>query len=143
MDCYEYLAAVLEKTGFTASKKASKRASVKYSMRPLCKCGLKPAAVNYRKNGRTYYRTRCERCNYQGQDAAGVPAWQRKGYKKKNHCEKCGFASSHSEQFDVYHIDGDLRNCRFRNLKTVCANCQRILQKTGVKWRQGDLTPDF
>jgi hypothetical protein len=25
----------------------------------------------------------------------------------------------------------------------VCANCQRILHKEGVQWRQGDLTPDF
>jgi hypothetical protein len=25
----------------------------------------------------------------------------------------------------------------------VCANCQRILHKEGVQWRQGDLVPDF
>ena len=29
------------------------------------------------------------------------------------------------------------------NLKTICANCQRIMQKQGVKWKQGDLLPDF
>ena len=68
---------------------------------------------------------------------------RRKAIKKKSTCEKCGFTSKYPEQFNVYHIDGDLSNCRYRNLKTVCANCQRILQKEGVKWRQGDLTPDF
>jgi predicted HNH restriction endonuclease len=43
----------------------------------------------------------------------------------------------------VFHIDGNLDNCRPSNLKTICANCQRILHKEGVKWRQGDLVPDF
>ena len=49
----------------------------------------------------------------------------------------------HNEQFDVYHLDGDLNNCRPSNLKTICANCQRIIQKENYKWKQGDLTPDF
>ena len=40
-------------------------------------------------------------------------------------------------------LDGDLTNTRFSNLKTVCANCQRIMQKEGVKWKQGNLIPDF
>ena len=43
----------------------------------------------------------------------------------------------------VFHLDGDLQNCRPTNLKTICANCQRIMQKTGVRWKQGDLRPDF
>jgi hypothetical protein len=43
----------------------------------------------------------------------------------------------------VFHIDGNLENCRPQNLKTICANCQRILQKEGVVWKQGDLVPDF
>jgi hypothetical protein len=25
----------------------------------------------------------------------------------------------------------------------VCANCQRSLYRDGVRWRQGDLEPDF
>ena len=53
------------------------------------------------------------------------------------------FKSKHLEQFNVYHIDGSLRNTSYRNLKTICANCQRVLQKEGVKWKQGDLLPDF
>ena len=60
----------------------------------------------------------------------------------KSECDKCGF-KGHAEQFNVYHIDGNLTNTHFNNLKTICANCQRLLQKKGVKWKQGDLVPDF
>jgi len=65
------------------------------------------------------------------------------GYKKKSTCDKCGYTSKYIEQFDVFYVDGNLTNNRYTNLKTVCANCQRTLQKEGVKWRQGDLRPDF
>lgn len=111
-------------------------------MRPLCKiCGEKPVAVNYYKGKKAYYRSKCDCCS-RG-NTPGKPKWYRLGYRKKDHCEKCGFKSKHSEQFNVFHIDGDLENCRPTNLKTVCANCQRVLHKEGVRWRQGDLTPDF
>jgi len=112
-------------------------------MRPLCeKCRQKPAAINYYKNKKPYYRRSCESCARSG-TASRLPGWQRAGYSKRNFCEKCGFKSKHPEQFDVYHIDGDLNNCRHRNLKTICANCQRIVQKHGYQWRQGDLVPDL
>lgn len=112
-------------------------------MRPLCKiCRRKPCALNYYKNNKAYYRTRCESCSNDKKKARS-PRWFYRGYTKKDFCEKCGFKSKHCEQFDVYHVDGDLENCRPNNLKTICANCQRILQKTGSKWRQGDLTPDY
>lgn len=110
-------------------------------MRPLCKCGIRPAAVNYHKNGKTFYRSKCETCVY-GKEC-NIPRWYKSGYRKKLKCDKCGFASKYQEQFNVYHIDGDLNNCRPANLKTVCANCQRLLQKEGVQWKQGDLVPDF
>lgn len=112
-------------------------------MRPLCLCGQRPAAINYRKNGKTYYRKRCERCLRTGGKNIGIPKWKQFGYTKKDICEKCGFKSKHSEQFNVFHVDGNLDNCRPTNLKTICANCQRIVQKEGVKWKQGDLVPDF
>lgn len=111
-------------------------------MRPLCICGTRPAAINYYKNGRTYYRKKCEVCLRNGV-GHGIPKWKQSGYKKKSFCEKCSYSSTYPEQFNVYHIDGDLNNCHPRNLKTVCANCQRILQKEGVRWKQGDLLPDF
>ena len=111
-------------------------------MRPLCQCGQRPAAINYYKNNKTYYRKLCEVCLKHGVNH-GIPKWKQRGYIKKNDCEKCGFKSKHDEQFNVYHIDGDLENCHPNNLKTICANCQRIMQKQGVRWKQGDLRPDF
>lgn len=111
-------------------------------MRPLCVCGQRPAAINYKKDGKTFYRKKCESCNKHG-TGHGIPKWQMSGYEKKDTCEKCGYASQHQEQFNVFHIDGNLQNTVPMNLKTICANCQRILQKSGVKWKQGDLIPDF
>ena len=115
----------------------------KYNMRPLCVCGQRPAAVNYIKDGKTYYRKKCESCLKYNTVGYGIPKWKMSGYSKKEFCEKCGFKSKHSEQFNVFHVDGDLSNCRPSNLKTICANCQRIVQKEGIKWKQGDLLPDF
>ena len=113
-------------------------------MRPLCKnCKKKPSAINYHKDGKTFYRSMCESCARNGGKSKGTPRWQEQGYTKKSICEKCGFKSNNPKQFDVYHIDGRLDNCRPSNLKTICANCQRVLQDEGVRWRQGDLIPDL
>lgn len=111
-------------------------------MRPLCKCKRHPCAINYIKDSKTFYRKLCHTCSKHGL-YYGIPLWARSGYIKKNVCDKCGFKSSYEEVFNVYHIDGNLSNCRPVNLKTVCANCQRILHKEGISWRQGDLTPDL
>lgn len=111
-------------------------------MRDLCKnCNKRPVAVNYHKDGKIFYRKKCDHCSKNRNKER--PLWALHGYKKKLTCDKCGFMSKYSEQFDVYYIDGDPSNCRFNNLKTVCANCQRILHKLKLPWRQGDLKPDF
>lgn len=111
-------------------------------MRKLCKkCSQRPVAVNYYKEGKAYYRSTCDHCSRDRGE--GNPLWALSGYKKKAVCDKCGFTSKYEEQFNVYHVDGNLTNCRFSNLKTVCANCQRTLQRDGVRWKQGDLRPDF
>ena len=108
-------------------------------MRPLCSCGRAPVAINYYKNKKPFYRSQCGLC------ARGVklPRWQSAGYAMKTMCDKCGAKSPHIEVFNVFHVDGDLNNCRPINLKTVCANCQRVLHKEGIRWRQGDLVPDL
>ena len=111
-------------------------------MRPLCSCGIRPCAVNYKKNGKTYYRSLCEACMTHGKNA-GIPRWYRAGYRQKNQCDRCGFKSPHKEVFRVFHVDGNLDNCRPNNLKTVCANCREILAKEGITWKQGDLVADF
>jgi hypothetical protein len=108
-------------------------------MRPLCSCSRYPVAINYYKEGVAYYRKHCGHCIR----GVRVPRWQHAGYKIKNTCDKCGFKSAYSEVFNVFHVDGDLNNCKYTNLKTVCANCQRVLHKEGVHWRQGDLVPDL
>ena len=111
-------------------------------MRNLCKtCGTRPVAVNYYKEGKPFYRSKCDHCA-RG-NGTGVPSWKKAGYKKKDTCDKCGFKSKVAEVFNVFYVDGDLNNNRPNNLKTVCANCQRTLHREGVKWKQGDLTPDF
>ena len=111
-------------------------------MRPLCKtCNKKPCAINYYKNKKPYYRSQCDSCS--SGTTPSKPRWYLQGYRQLDYCEKCGFKSKHKEQFNVFHIDGKLENCRPNNLKTICANCQRLVQKDGVRWKQGDLTPDF
>lgn len=111
--------------------------------RPLCiECRIKPAGINYWKNGKAYFRKKCDSCIRQPSHERSKP-WERAGYKLKDQCEKCGYKSNHAEQFNVFHIDGDLTNCKIKNLKTVCANCQRILHKENIRWKQGDLIPDM
>jgi len=73
----------------------------------------------------------------------GVPRWYRAGYRISNQCDKCGFKSKHQDVFRVFHIDGNLDNCRRNNLKTVCANCRIELSHQKSTWRQGDLVADF
>ena len=111
--------------------------------RPMCTCGQRPAAVNYYKAGKVYYRKKCEVCLRYGGQAKGLPKWYLSGYRLKLQCEKCGFKSKHKEQFNVFHIDENLNNVRPTNLKTICANCQRVLHKEGITWKQGDLVPDL
>lgn len=111
-------------------------------MRNLCKsCQQRPVAVNYHKEGRVYYRTKCDHCVNNRKN--GIPRWKLAGYKKKSACDRCGFSSKYQEQFNVYYVDGNPDNCQFSNLKTVCANCQRVLHHFKLPWRQGDLVPDF
>ena len=122
--------------------KYKKKGTKKGMNRKLCsKCSKKAVAINYKKDNKIYYRSICDAC------ARGTkkenPKWLQNGYKLKNKCDKCGFTSKHSEPFNVYHIDGNLNNCNYRNLKTICANCQRLLHLLNLPWKQGDLIPDF
>jgi hypothetical protein len=71
-----------------------------------------------------------------------TPAWQRAGYTKKKSCEMCGFNAQHPHQLDVYYVDSNMNNNNTSNLKTVCANCNRLMHAKKSGWRQGDLTVD-
>ena len=114
-------------------------------VRPLCsKCKLRPSAFNYKRKGKIYYRSKCDQCIKEslGMKTGFKSSWEKAGYRKKSICEKCGFSSKHPAQMDVYHVDGNLKNCNWSNLKTICANCSRIKSMEEVGWKQGDLMPD-
>ena len=131
--------AMLEKTGIKYTGKGYGKGVF---MRPLCdNCNSRPVAVNYHKQGKVHYRKRCDHC-IKGRKL-GYPLWYQSGYRMKCRCDRCGFESKYREQFNVFYIDGIPSNCHITNLKTVCANCQRILHILKLPWRQGDLTPDF
>ena len=55
-------------------------------MRPLCKCGVKPVAINYYKKGKPFYRSKCESCTRHGKPLHGAPKWKQAGYEKKAEC---------------------------------------------------------
>lgn len=113
--------------------------------RPLCAtCRKNPSAINYRHNDVIHYRSQCDGCiRKKKKQKPPIPSWASAGYKKKPHCEQCGFKAKYKEQLHVYHIDGVLSNAHWSNLKTICANCQIELSKSGTGWIQGELVPDF
>jgi len=113
--------------------------------RPLCRsCRNKPRAYGYRKGTKIYWRSLCDTCIRQRkqQNTGGAPRWQLSGYKKKPRCELCGFRAVVREQLDVYHVDGNKNNVTTYNLKTVCANCQRLKSTQDLGWSIGDLEAD-
>lgn len=113
-------------------------------MRPLCKvCNKSLAAVNGWHNGKIYYRSRCNACIRKQKKLPAVkPRWQLAGYKKKTTCDRCGFKARTTAQLMVYHLDGNLNNCDFRNLKTICMNCSVEITRSDLPWKPGDLAPD-
>ena len=112
--------------------------------RPLCQeCNSRPAAYNYRRGDKVYYRKKCDACIRRSSSSTiSTPAWQRSGYHKQTHCEMCGFTAQHPHQLDVHYLDGNMTNNIQSNLKTVCANCNRLIHVKKQGWRQGDLTAD-
>ena len=104
----------------------------------------KPRAYAYRRNGRVYWRSLCDTCSRKrkGKRVGGITPLQRSGYKKKKKCELCGFRAQDSLQLDVLFVDGNLKNTSVSNLKTVCANCQRLSTVRRLGWRMGDLVAD-
>ena len=115
--------------------------------RNLCNsCNTNLQAVNYiDPDGVTHYRTQCASCLRIGRKKKPQPpAWAKTGYKKPEKCEVCGFKSKiPSKQLFVYHIDGNLKNNNWHNLKTVCANCQIELVNSKVAWKPAKIVPDF
>lgn len=113
--------------------------------RSLCPaCGLRPVAINYKRDGVTHYRSVCDSCNRRGKKIKPVPpSWFVSGYRKKPQCERCGFKSKYPDQMSVFYVDGNLKNNNWINLKTVCLNCQVEIYKSKLPWRPAPLVPDF
>ena len=115
-------------------------------IRNLCvSCNKQPQAINYiDTEGIRHYRSRCASCIRQNQNLKPQPPlWAKSGYKKKERCEMCNFKAKSAKQLFVYHIDGNLKNVNWHNLKTVCANCRIDIIESKLPWKPSDLVPDF
>jgi hypothetical protein len=90
--------------------------------RGTCKnCGIRPKAINYVKNDKIFYRSKCEVC-LSGNNEFKIPAWKRDGYVKNKKCEQCGFLSKFTEQTTVV--------IEKKKYKTICLNCQIEIKLT-------------
>ena len=113
-------------------------------MTKKCKeCKKKPAAVNYYRKGKTYYRSCCKGCieRKQNDQKLSVSLLKKSGYKKKTRCDRCGFNSKTPEQVSIYYLDGNNLNTSLANLRSFCANC--IIELRHKPSNHGDLLADF
>jgi len=115
-------------------------------IRPICPvCSENYVAINYKRGGMLHYRTKCAACIRKGKKLKPqAPAWAKSGYKKAERCEVCNFkAKIPTKQLFVYHVDGNLKNNNWHNLKTICANCRIELAVSRVSWKPAPIVPDF
>ena len=108
--------------------------------RPVCITCNAPAAINYNRKGKTYYRRFCDSCLRQQKKPNPFKVH---GYIKKDTCDHCGYQSKYPESFLIWYLDGNKANTRMSNLKSVCLNCKVVLGRTGWSKIAGDLTPDL
>jgi hypothetical protein len=112
--------------------------------RPLCTaCNGNPAAINYYSGDKIRYRRMCASCIRKGKKVRTIPGWVKAGYKKKLTCERCNFKGKLATQLFVFHIDGNLKNNDWQNLRSVCANCRIELNTGKTTWRESPLVADF
>ena len=116
---------------------------LKRDLCPICTINL--VAVNYIRDGITHYRNSCAGCIRKGRKLKPQPpAWSKSGYKKPDRCEVCNYkAKIPTKQLFVFHVDGNLKNNNWPNLKTICANCQIELIGSKVAWKPAKIVPDF
>jgi len=112
--------------------------------RPICSaCSYGTCAINYKRHGKTYFRSRCLACiNRNKKKKVPIPRWASSGYKMKRICDVCGFQCKHGSQMRVHHMDANLNNSELLNLRSVCLNCTALIQAQSRGWKAGDLSPD-
>lgn len=145
----------LEKTNAINSPEYYNKSKVSFSKtvtkpkqlpRSLCKiCNLRPVAVNYKDiYGVIHYRSTCSVCNRERKKLRPqVPQWFRLGYRKKPTCDRCGFKFKLLDQSNVFHLDGNLKNNDWTNLRTICLNCTAEIYKSKLPWKVSPIVPDF
>jgi hypothetical protein len=113
--------------------------------RLLCPiCQHRPVAVNYVKEGKKHYRSRCDQCIRKNKKLKPqAPAWFRFGYRKKECCERCGFNAASGDQLNVFHVDGNLKNNDHNNLKTICLNCTQEVYRGRLPWKSSPSVAGF
>lgn len=130
------------------SKRMTKYPPINERERGLCpECGIDPVSINYYRtdmdgNEKVYYKKKCATCIRKDKKKKYPKPSVVANYRKKPHCEKCGFHPKFEAQLVIHHIDLDQTNYAWNNLKTVCLNCEYELVIGKVKWSQGDLVPD-
>jgi hypothetical protein len=105
---------------------------IKYNMltsqpsRPLCKkCTVSLAKPNGKsKHGFQQWHKYCSSCAKQAYDS-------KFGFllNKKTYCEECKFIAKDQCQLDIVYKDNNNKNKSKSNMKTLCANCNRLYQK--------------
>ena len=77
--------------------------------RPICKiCNIRPQAINYLRDGKIYYRSKCLQCMKDSKIKPSITKWQQSGYKKKLKCDRCGHTSRYAQVFTVYYKDNKM-----------------------------------
>ena len=70
--------------------------------RPVCITCNAPAAINYNRKGKTYYRRFCDSCLRQQKQPNPFKVH---GYIKKDTCDHCGYQSKYPESFLIWYLD--------------------------------------
>jgi len=114
-------------------------------IRPICKqCNKNFCAINYVRNNITHYRSICNECGSKKIKKRPTKSnWEKAGYTKKSTCDICGFRSLYHTQMIVFHIDGNLRNTNYSNLRSICLNCVEVVKRKEITWKRGDLQVDY
>jgi hypothetical protein len=94
--------------------------------RPLCEnCKTSLAKSNgVSKHGFKKWHKYCSTC-------AKAAYNEKFGFllNKKSHCESCDFVAEDTCQLDIVYRDGNSKNKSESNMKTLCANCNRLYRK--------------